>query len=698
MRLKQEYQSKIYAGVLGKMVGVYLGRPVEGWPYHQIEERFGEVTNYVHEALCLPLIVADDDISGTFAFFRALEDNGCSPNLTARQIGDSWLNYIIENRTILWWGGLGNSTEHTAYLNLKRGIPAPRSGSIAQNGRVLAEQIGAQIFMDAYAMACPGDPELAVHLVRQAAGVSHDGVAVDAACFLAAMEASAFDERDLNRLFDANERFIQQDELRRAVADTREACAKYNDWRAVRAWLDEHYGYALYQGPCHMIPNHTMVLASLLMGGDDFRRSVTIAASAAWDTDCNAGNAGCLNGIRLGIEAIEPAYRGPVADRAYVITADGGEGISDAVREARRIISAACRLSGCDECAPAARFAFEQKGSVQGFEPCPFFGMASAPLCNANESGGENGLMLSVENTSCYVSVATFLNPREAFPNYETFVSPTLYSGQTVTVKIFCRDSGGHYPAAAPYLWYARSEPQLLRGETQQLHAGENTLCWLVPDTGGMPVCRFGVALEGTGSAVISSVDWANTPVLFAQNGILMQDMWDLSPFWAKAFVSSAQCFAPNLNHTYCISHHEANGLATIGTRDFTDYTVSSTLLASLHSQCGLVARAAGHRRYYAAVLRGHNTLAIIKRKDSMETTLCSMPFTYTEFTPYELRFTLCANRLELAVGGKPLLACEDTDNPYFCGGTGFLVNSGAMFIDDFTIAAANTFSPALRN
>lgn len=689
MRLKEEYKSKIYAGVLGKMAGVYLGRPVEGWKYSQIEERFGEVSDYVNEKLGVALIVADDDLSGTFAFFRALGDNGCSRDLTSRQIGDSWLNYIIENRSILWWGGLGNSTEQTAYLNLKRGISAPQSGSIVQNGRVLAEQIGAQIFMDAYAMACPGDPELAVRLVREAASVSHDGVAVDAACFLAAMEAAAFDEYDLTRLFDASERFIRCDELRRAVSDTRDICAKHTDWREVRAWLDEHYGYALYKGPCHMIPNHTMVLASLLMGGDDFRRSVTIASSAAWDTDCNAGNVGCLNGIRLGIDAIATAYREPVADRLYVITSDGGEGISDAVKEARRIISAACKLSGCEENAPAARFAFEHRGSVQGFQPCPFFGMPPAPLRNANESGGENGLSLNISAEPQYISVATFLDPHEKFTNYETFVSPTLYSGQTATVTIICRENETAYPSASLYIWYARSEPQLLRGESQQLHAGVNTLRWLVPDTGGMPICRFGIALEGIGNAIISSVDWSNTPAHFAQNGILMQDMWDLSPFWAKAFVSSAQCFAPNLNHSYCISHHEENGLATIGTRDFIDYSVTSTLQVSLHSRCGLVARAAGHRRYYGAVLRGHNTLAIIKRHDGDETTLCSMPFAYEEFTPYELRFTVRENRLEVSIDGEAMLNCVDESEPYLCGGAGFLVSLGAMFIDGFVIDAA---------
>ena len=36
-----KFAAATYAGVLGKMIGVYLGRPVEGWAYEAIRERFG---------------------------------------------------------------------------------------------------------------------------------------------------------------------------------------------------------------------------------------------------------------------------------------------------------------------------------------------------------------------------------------------------------------------------------------------------------------------------------------------------------------------------------------------------------------------------------------------------------------------------------------------------------------------------------
>ena len=158
MTIPSDYTERVYAGVLGKLIGVYLGRPFEGWTYERLSERFGEVNYYVHEEMGVPLIVTDDDISGTFTFLRALPDYGNRREITPAQIGQSWLNYIIEERTILWWGGMGNSTEHTAFLRLKEGVPAPLSGSSALNGQVVAEQIGAQIFIDGWAVVAPGDP------------------------------------------------------------------------------------------------------------------------------------------------------------------------------------------------------------------------------------------------------------------------------------------------------------------------------------------------------------------------------------------------------------------------------------------------------------------------------------------------------------------------------------------------------------
>ena len=75
MPILSDYAERVYAGVLGKIIGVYLGRPFEGWNYERIISELGEIYYYVNERRDLPLknntlVVTDDDISGTFTFLR----------------------------------------------------------------------------------------------------------------------------------------------------------------------------------------------------------------------------------------------------------------------------------------------------------------------------------------------------------------------------------------------------------------------------------------------------------------------------------------------------------------------------------------------------------------------------------------------------------------------------------------------------
>lgn len=690
------YREKIYAGVLGKILGVYLGRPVEGWSYEKIRETFGEVTYYVHDKVGVPLIVADDDISGTFGFFRAIEDNGNSRNVTAEDFGNTWLNYIIENRTILWWGGLGRSTEHTAYLNLKNGIPAPKSGSIEVNGQTLAEQIGAQIFIDAIAMACPGNPDLAVELVRKAASVSHDGIAVDAACHLAALEAMAFEEKDIDTLLDRAGAYITNPLLRDIVADVRDICSKESDWRKVRDYLDPKYGYEVFPGCCHMVPNHAMVIASILLGGDDFQKSISIASSAAWDTDCNAGNVGAFNGIRLGLEGIDAGadFRTPVADLMYVVTSDGGSVVTDAVIESKRIIHTAAKLAGEEMELSEKRYTFEFPGSLQGFHPCEYGEDYNAVgnLDNLNTISEENGLMIScnhlADGITARVATQTFIDFSKLAQNFSTVASPTLYSSQVVETSVRLLDEGEVF--IRPYILYydIDNEAQILYGEEKQLSEELMSFSWEVPDTQGMSIFKLGYELSSRkrfdGRVVIQSIDWKGAPRYFAQKGMLMNSIWNTNPLWLAGFASSAAQFAADFKRTYCISHTEENGLVTIGSREWENYSVASRAFYSLHEAGGLVIRSVGHRRYYGAVLENYKDAVLYMQKDGVRKELGRAAFPYEENLPYDLKLTAKGTKLTFEVNGSVVLEAEDT--AYQAGGAGFVISKGTMTCDSIII------------
>lgn len=693
------YKEKIYAGVLGKIIGVYLGRPVEGWPYEMILERFGDLTYYVHDQLGLPLIVADDDISGTFGFFRAMEDCGYRQNLLAEDVGNAWLNYIIEDKTILWWGGLGNSTEHTAYLNLKAGINAPKSGSIPQNGRTLAEQIGAQIFMDAYAMMCPGDPEAAAHFARTAASVSHDGVALEAAGYLAALEAMAFDEPDLTVLLDEGQEYVSSSYLKKVIEDVRDICEGTDDWHDARAKIDDLYGYSKFSGPCHIIPNHAMVLASLIKGGDDFHKSVCIAATAAWDTDCNAGNVGCLNGIRLGVDAInrQVDFRSPVADRILVVTSDGGECITDAVREARKIIVAAAALQKKSATVSDKKFSFEFRGAVQGFVRCPHVtsNCEKLEISNLNLSvQGENGLLVSFADPTgglpANISAPVFLDHDDAASGYETVASPLLYGTQTVHVAV--KGLEAQNPSVRLYIvHYDRSNARCVSySDAFRIGREANDLSWKLPDTEGMPISRLGFEFtgptQGVSQVAILSIDWSDAPERFEQRGVLAQDIWTLEPYAAKQFVSSAKHFTTSVNHTYTISHPGENGVVTIGTRDFANVTIEADLMFSLHRAGGLVLRSRGQRRYYALKFEGFERVSIVMRRDDEIKALVLTEFRYEPDIVYSVAFAAKGNHFVARVDGVQILQCFDDQETYSAGGCGFVVDAGTVYVDRFAV------------
>ena len=87
--IPKDYAERVYAGVLGKLIGVYLGRSFEGWTHERITQELGPINFYVNERCDVALrshhlVVTDDDISGTFAFPRALADCGFPARLTSK--------------------------------------------------------------------------------------------------------------------------------------------------------------------------------------------------------------------------------------------------------------------------------------------------------------------------------------------------------------------------------------------------------------------------------------------------------------------------------------------------------------------------------------------------------------------------------------------------------------------------------------
>ena len=711
MTLPADYMERVYAGVLGKIIGVYLGRPFEGWHYEPIMEHLGEINYYVHERFGAPLIVPDDDISGTFAFLRALPDFGISPDITAEAIGKTWLNYLIEGRTVLWWGGLGNSTEHTAYLRLKSGIPAPMSGSIATNGVVVAEQIGSQIFIDGWALVSPGDPEQAAQLARKAGSVSHDGEAIYGAQVLAAMEAQAFVESDINVLIDTAVSFIPPDSvIARMINDIREWHEDVANWHDARSLMKEHYGYDKYGGNCHMVPNHGLIIMSLLYGDDDFQKSLKIVNTCGWDTDCNSGNVGCLLGIKNGLAGLEtgPDFRGPVADRLYIPSAETGTTISDALRESVKVANIGRAMQGEPPLAPknGARYHFSQQGSVQGFTLED--SEASSGTATVANVATADGYGLGIEyrrlalGRVARVTTPTFIPSKEArdyferAQSYRLLSSPTLGPGQDVRARVLA-DAGNEAAVNARLVaWhYDTGDEQTLIGqEIETLAPGADLeLCWTVPDTGGQPLCAVGIEISGaggvSGKVVLDWLTWDGVPDVVLKNphpGPTRQHRQHQSIMWKRAWVDALDSGnSDRYPEFFRLIQNEGRGLVLHGTREWEDYRFRATLTPHMCVTGGIAVRTQGLRRYYAMLL-DQERVRLVRMLNGDESVLAEAPGGWTFGETSDLQLEVEGDRLVGSIDGKVVIEATDSDASLSSGGVALVCEEGRIGCDEVAI------------
>ena len=675
--LPKDYADRVYAGVVGKVIGVYLGRPFEGWTYDRIQEHLGDIEYYVHDKLNVPLIVTDDDISGTFTFVRALADNDFDVNLTAQQIGETWLNYLIEKRTILWWGGLGNSTEHTAYLRLKNGIQAPDSGSMALNGKVVSEQIGAQIFIDGWAMVSPGDADRAAALSEKAARVSHDGEAVYGAIVMAVLEAMAFVEQDTNKLLDKALDYIPADSvIRRLIDDVRNWHAKESDWRTTRETLAANYGYDKYGGNCHMVPNHGLIIHSLLHGEDDFSETMKIINTCGWDTDCNSGNVGCLMGIKNGIQGIDLGlskgadWRGPVADRIYIPTADPTWGISDCAREAVEIINAGRALVAEELWQPKdkSQFHFEFPGSVQGFTVTG----GSGEIANAegHSSLGQRSLRLQGVGETRFgtpvftpsVETARYFDGK----GYSLMASPRVYPGQTITGRVSGSGSVNLYIAS-----YGESDEVVIsRGDSVEISDDGVGISMLVPQV--HPVFEIGVELADAGVVFLDYLGWSGEPdVTFQQPTAPMGK--NPASMWRRAWVNGVDELWTFVE-SFRLMQNEGRGLVIQGTRDWHNYNVTADVTPHMAKSAGVAARVQGMRRYYGLLVCQDQQVRLVKMVNE-ETVLASSEFKWAFGDIVELSLSVDGDKLTGTVNRS--LVLEVTDSALSSGGVALVSEEG---------------------
>ncbi len=681
---------------------MYLGRPFEGWSHERILRELGPIETFVHERLGEPLVVTDDDVAGTFTFLRALEGCRRPEDLTSRDVGRAWLNYIVENRSILWWGGNGISTEHTSWLNLKRGIPAPASGSIEVNGQTVAEQIGAQIFIDGWAMVAPCQPRTAARLAREAARVSHDGEAVHAAMLWAAMEAEAFRTDDIDRLLDTGLSVIPAAcGIARLVEDVRTWRRLDAGWTDTRRRIAENYGYDRYPGNCHVIPNHALMIMAVLHAPDDFHRAQMIVNTSGWDTDCNAGNVGCLQGIMFGLDGLDggPDWRGPIADRMLISSADGGFAINDAVRVAHFVAGFGHALAGSPS-PPApkhgAQFHFSLPGATQGFA----ISEGTDPDAGACAAGSihdeEHALAISFDTLRAGQSVVattpTFATPDvPRMRTYELMATPLLYPGQLLSAGVFtAARNSGDVEIRLLLRRYGEADTLVdIDGPSVRLGGDtEGRLSWTVPECASQPIAEIGLAItaldhEVRGQVFLDWMGWTGEPDL------VLRVPEEEGGFWHRAWVNAADTFTGTESGGFRISRGHGEGLILHGTREWRDYTLKADVTVHLGQSAGLIARTRGLNRYYAARLHAGGRFEILRVLDEDRTVLAATGFSWRLEETVPLSITVRGARIVASAGETVLEIDDERGGALSSGGIGLLVADGAVSADRMRVSPA---------
>ena len=335
---RAEYTNKVYGAWYGKLIGLILGQPTEGYPKQDIEKRAREVgaypvTYYMPSNFqthlpkyllgnfdCSP---PNDDSDLMLASLLALRDSGI--NLTSRSIAEAWVKYV----------GGGCTAEGVALYNFRRGIWPPASAVIANPYQ---DWIGAQMRGDIWGMIAPGMPKVAARYAAVDAKISHSRNGVYAEQFISAALSVAMVEKDPEKIIRTALKTIPPNcTYAAAINDVLKWHEQEKDWQSAwelvdkkwavfedgtgsRDFKDTRFNTAnkLYQWPdwkwVHADVNGAACALALLYGEGNFSKTICIATMCGYDNDCNTGTVGAIMGAMHGEKAIPQRWKDPIHD------------------------------------------------------------------------------------------------------------------------------------------------------------------------------------------------------------------------------------------------------------------------------------------------------------------------------------------------------------------------------------------------
>ena len=276
--------------------------------------------------------------------------------------------------------------------------------------------------------------------------------------------------------------------------------------------IEQRYGYDKFPGNCHVVPNHALVVLALLYADGDFAQAMTIVNTSGWDTDCNSGNVGCLFGIMLGLKGLEGGrdWRGPIADRTLISSADGGYAINDAASLAYDFANCGLRLAGRAPLAAAKggrAISFRsERQRARVLRRRPNAGSADRLSLAQGTSAGGPGPGADASSVWARARGVAALTPTFAPQNvvamrtYDLQAAPRVYPGQRLEARVLAdaaKQRAGRLRSCALRAYGAgRCACRVRRSSRRPCpRAAKAELEWIVPDLDGQPIESVGVAL-----------------------------------------------------------------------------------------------------------------------------------------------------------------------------------------------------------
>ncbi len=698
--MQKDYIERTYAGWLGKIIGIRLGSPIEGWPYAQIKKTYGTITDYLVD---YEDYAADDDSNGPLFFVRALLDYGTDLNtLTPEMMGKTWLNYAAENHGFYWWGGYGISTEHTAYMNMKHGIKAPKSGSIEQNGRACAEQIGGQIFSDCWGFVAPNQPKLAADYAGMMSSVSHDGDGINGGRFVAAGISTAYHAKSVEEILEGGLSVIPatsgyarivRDIMRFHKEDTEK------NWEHCYHYIAEHYGYDKFPGICHILPNAAVMILSMLYGEGDFTKTQCICNMCGWDTDCNAGNVGAIIGTYVGIEGIEDRWIQPIGDRIIASSVIGSMNQTTIAKTTQIFCALGYEIAG-EEPEDKWPKRFQKRGvqldfdlpkSTQGIRLDYDKALQGVWMDNMQDvlEKGRGSLVVGftpiAHDYSLRLYYRTYYQPKDLHDSrYDPAFSPAVYPGQTVYGQLYYP---GQSPMEARITVTDSNNKRVYKSEPIMLQRGYNNMEYTIPSIESGLIRDIGITVTGTTNP---------TGGLYEAHTLHLVDLWvDGQPNYSVHFEN--ECIE-DYGFGHCTLHKEISQFTyTCGLWEFDgeclsgsctdygdvftgayymeDYQVAADIIPQTGAYHLLSFRVQGAIRSYAVGFYGEGQIALLK-KDLEYEVLASKDYTYEQNRAYRFLVKAEGNRIRAYMNEELLFDVEDDGYTY--GQVGFSLLDGS--------------------